>query len=103
MTDKKKVSIVEALAKLPGPAGERYVTMMQHGKIEIEMYAPRGTDPQNPHTRDEVYFVFQGSGTFWDGTDRETFQPGDVIFVPAGTPHRFENFTDDLLLWALFY
>lgn len=101
--NRKRVSLKEAMDALPGPAGERYTTMMQHGAVEIELYAPRGSDPQQPHTRDEIYFVMQGRGVFWDGKTREAFQPGDVIFVPAGTAHRFENFTDDLALWAVFY
>jgi mannose-6-phosphate isomerase-like protein (cupin superfamily) len=101
--NRKKVSIQEAMSLLPGPAGERYATMMQHGGVEIEFYAPRGADPQQPHTRDEIYFVMHGRGVFWDGETRAQFMPGDVIYVPAGTPHRFEDFSDDLALWAVFY
>lgn len=100
---RKKVSLKEALAALPGPAGERWATMMRQGAFEVEFYAPRGTDPQQPHTRDEVYFVLQGKGIFWNGHSREPFVPGDVIFVPAGVPHRFEDFSDDLQLWAVFF
>ncbi|MDQ3378133.1 MAG: cupin domain-containing protein, partial [Actinomycetota bacterium] len=29
--------------------------------------------------------------------------PGDALFVPAGVEHRFENFTDDLVAWVVFY
>lgn len=100
---RKKVSLKEAMSALPGPAGERFATMMRHGAVEIEYYAPRGSDPQQPHTRDEIYFVVQGRGVFWNGETSEPFEPGDAIFVPAGTPHRFEDFTDDLALWAVFY
>jgi mannose-6-phosphate isomerase-like protein (cupin superfamily) len=25
------------------------------------------------------------------------------MFVPAGAPHHFENFSDDLVIWAIFY
>jgi glucosamine 6-phosphate synthetase-like amidotransferase/phosphosugar isomerase protein len=25
--------------------------------MKVEIYAPRGTDPQTPHTRDELYVV----------------------------------------------
>ena len=30
-------------------------------------------------------------------------QPGDVLFVPAGTPHRFEAASPDFGTWAMFY
>ena len=101
--DRKKVSLQDALAAIPGPAGERYATMMKHGAVEIEFYAPQKADLQNPHTRDEIYFVMQGHGTFWNGETREPCKAGDVIYVSAGTPHRFEDFSDDLYLWAIFY
>ena len=32
-----------------------------------------------------------------------TLEPGDLLFVPAGTVHRFEGFTDDLAVWVFFY
>jgi mannose-6-phosphate isomerase-like protein (cupin superfamily) len=69
----------------------------------VEIYAPRGTDPQTPHTRDEAYVVVQGSGEFINGSKRETFGPGDFLFVPAGVEHRFLNFSDDLVVWVVFF
>lgn len=29
--------------------------------------------------------------------------PGDLLFVPAGVVHRFEEFTDDFATWVMFY
>lgn len=91
------------LAKLPGPDGKRFVLAFEHGTLAVELYAPRGHDPQQPHTRDEVYVVVSGSGTFVHGEGRDAFQPGDLLFAEAGLTHRFENFTDDLVVWVLFY
>jgi mannose-6-phosphate isomerase-like protein (cupin superfamily) len=98
-----RLTVSEALARLPGPNGERYVELFQHGTLSVELYAPRERDPQNPHTRDEVYVVVQGSGQFRNGEVRHPFGPGDLLFVPAGVAHRFENFTDDLAVWVIFY
>jgi mannose-6-phosphate isomerase-like protein (cupin superfamily) len=100
---KRRVSLGEAMRHLPGPKGERFATVLEHGSLDIEIYAPRGTDPQKPHTRDEVYFVVQGQGEFINGPFREQFGPGDVLFVPAHEEHRFENFTNDLIVWVMFY
>ncbi len=77
--------------------------MFEHGSLEVEMYAPRGHDAQKPHSRDEVYVVRSGSGTFVSDAGRERFGPGDFLFAPAGVVHRFEEFTDDLAVWVLFY
>ena len=96
------VGFEEALSRLPGAGGERYASVIDYGTLTVEIYAPRGTDPQMPHTRDEVYIVMSGRGWFVDGPDRRRFAPGDVLFVPANVPHRFEEFTDDTAVWAVF-
>jgi mannose-6-phosphate isomerase-like protein (cupin superfamily) len=97
------LTAAEGLARLPGPEGERFVELFRHGTLSVELYAPRGTDPQEPHTRDEVYAVVQGSGWFRNGNDRHRFGTGDVLFVPAGVVHRFEEFTPDMVVWVFFY
>ncbi|HEY6572923.1 MAG TPA: cupin domain-containing protein, partial [Candidatus Eisenbacteria bacterium] len=53
--------------------------------------------------RDEVYVVISGSGKFLNGVARRPFGPGDFLFVPAGVEHRFEEFSDDLAVWVIFY
>jgi mannose-6-phosphate isomerase-like protein (cupin superfamily) len=85
------------------PQGERYAVALGHGSLEVGVYAPRGADPQSPHTRDEVYAVVRGHGWFRRGGHRAPFGPGDLLFVPAGQPHRFEQFSDDLAAWVIFY
>ena len=98
-----RVTLAEALAQLPGANNERFVPVLRHGSLEVEIYAPRGVDLQTPHTRDEVYVVMRGHGEFVNGPIRHPFGPGDVLFVPAGVEHRFENFTDDFAVWVIFY
>ena len=102
-TDKRRVSVAEALSRVPGAGGERFAKVLEHGSLVVEIYAPRGTDPQQPHTRDELYVVVEGGGEFVSGAERRDFATGDVLFVPAGVAHRFENFTDDLVVWVVFY
>ena len=97
------VTVREAVARLPGPAGERFIQVLEHGSLAVEIYAPQETDPQTPHTRDEVYIIVQGSGVFLNGRTRLFFSPGDLLFVPAGREHRFEAFTENLVTWVIFY
>jgi mannose-6-phosphate isomerase-like protein (cupin superfamily) len=96
-------TVDDALVGLPGPKGERFASVFQHGSLLVEIYAPRGVDPQNPHTRDEIYFVASGSGEYVCGDGRRRFSPTDILFAAAGVEHRFENFSDDLTLWVVFY
>ena len=99
---KTVISLAEGRAA-PIPAGRRSSELMAHGSLEIRFYAPRGRDEQTPHTRDEVYVVARGSGEFVNAGVRHRFGPGDLLFVPAHVPHRFENFSDDLAVWVMFY
>jgi mannose-6-phosphate isomerase-like protein (cupin superfamily) len=91
------------LSRIPGPNGERSTLVFEHGTLTVKLYAPRGTDTQKAHTRDEGYIVVHGSGTFVHGDQRDPFRPNDFLFAPAGLPHRFEDFTHDLLVWVIFY
>jgi mannose-6-phosphate isomerase-like protein (cupin superfamily) len=91
------------IEKLPTREGKPFVVAYEHGTLSVEMFAPRGMDTQAPHRRDEVYVVVRGEGSFVNGPDRRRFGPGDLLFVPAGVEHRFEEFTDDLAVWVIFY
>ena len=99
----RRIEVFDALQRLPGPDGKRFATIFEHGSLTVEIYAPRGSDPQNPHTRDEVYFVVAGTGEYVCGDTRQPFGPSDLLFAAAGIVHRFENFSDDLTLWVIFY
>jgi len=100
---KHQLTVAEGMGRLPGPGGERFVGLFRHGTLSVELYAPREHDPQSPHTRDEVYVVAQGAGWFRNGDQRHRFGSGDVLFVPAGVVHRFEEFSPDLAVWVFFY
>jgi mannose-6-phosphate isomerase-like protein (cupin superfamily) len=98
MTRGKRLTVKEALERLPASGGLRFAKLFEHGTLEVEIYAPRGRDPQQPHLRDEVYVVAMGSGVFLCDGERERFGPGDFLFVPAGVEHRFEVFTADMVV-----
>jgi mannose-6-phosphate isomerase-like protein (cupin superfamily) len=83
-------------------AGERYITMLKEGRLELEYYKPLGQDPQKPHSRDEMYFVIAGTGWFVIDGQRKPFAANDVLFAAAGVPHRFEGFSEDFATWAVF-
>jgi mannose-6-phosphate isomerase-like protein (cupin superfamily) len=96
-------ALADWLPKLPTPDGKPFLLAYEHGTLSIELFAPRGVDTQQPHTRDEVYVVVRGEGSFVNGPVRHRFGPGDVLFVPAGIVHRFEDFSVDLAVWVFFY
>jgi len=102
--DRRRVSLSDALdavgkvkRELPSAA------VFEHGSLQVKMYRPGTEDTQKPHSRDELYFIVNGSGWFVNGGDRHPFQSGDMLFVPAETEHRFEQYTNDFCTWVVFY
>ncbi len=103
---------------LPVLPGHLTAQVMRHGSMELRWFSPSDTDAQVPHDRDELYMIVSGTGVFLRaqdslalddvslplrGEDRVAFGPGDVLFVPAGTVHRFEEFSGDFGCWVVFY
>ena len=80
-----------------------FIELFRHGTLAVEFYRPDGMDRQTPHTRDEVYVVVSGSGTFLCDGVRRPFEPGEVLFAAAGVEHRFEDFTAGFATWVFFY
>lgn len=97
-----KIALSDAAAALK-ESGRLFVELFRHGSMSVELYRPEGRDLQQPHRQDELYFVASGTGLFRSGGDLFPFQSGDVLFVPAGVEHRFETFSDDFLVWVIFY
>lgn len=80
-----------------------FIELFRHGTLAVEFYKPEGVDRQTPHSRDEVYVVVSGSGTFVSCGTRRPFGAGEVLFVAAGVEHRFEDFSADFATWVFFY
>jgi mannose-6-phosphate isomerase-like protein (cupin superfamily) len=60
------------------------------------------TDPQQPHTEDEVYYVLHGMAWFRSGEERVAVGPGSVIYVERSADHRFYDITADLTVLVFF-
>jgi len=101
--ERERITLAEAVALVPTPDGKRSAAVFEHGSLQVKVYAPRGADPQQPHTRDEAYVVARGKGWFVNGAHRHPIALCDVLFVKAGVVHRFEEFSDDFLVWVFFY
>jgi mannose-6-phosphate isomerase-like protein (cupin superfamily) len=104
-----KASLNYLLNQIPGatsnqwPDGSRFTKALGHGSMTVELYAPKGTDPQTPHAQDELYFVQAGQADFYLSGATEQCKAGDCLFVPAGAEHQFLNFTSNFLTWVVFW
>jgi mannose-6-phosphate isomerase-like protein (cupin superfamily) len=102
-SEARHLKLSTALAAIPTSDGRLFANLFRHGSLQVEIYAPRGVDLQQPHTRDEVYVVASGTGWFINGDKRMQFSPGDVLFAAAGEVHKFADFSTDFVVWVLFY
>ena len=97
------IHFAEAQAGIPRPGGERSVSFLRRGSLDVKLSRPLAPNQQTPHAQDEVYIVIHGRGVLLHEGKRESFEAGDCLFVAAGTEHRFEDFTEDLAAWVVFY
>jgi mannose-6-phosphate isomerase-like protein (cupin superfamily) len=100
------IRLADAQASIPGPSGEHAVSLLQRGTLKAMLalgrFAPLPR-PTTPHPQDEIYVIIRGRGVFFHDGQRDPFAPGDLLFVAAGAEHRFEDFTEDLAVWVVFY
>lgn len=99
----RQIKLGDARQAIPTKDGKPFALLFRHGSLQVEIFAPQGVDTQKPHSRDELYVVAAGTGWFFHEGRRLPFSPGDVLFAAAGEVHRFEDFSDDLLVWVVFY
>ncbi|MGZ3496785.1 MAG: cupin domain-containing protein [Vulcanimicrobiaceae bacterium] len=102
MNEAFHIALAAALQSSPSP-GSLAADMAKLEGLDLEFYAPRVTDPQKPHTRDELYIIARGSGVFHVEEREFTFAPGDVLYVPAYAKHRFTTFGEDFATWVMFF
>ncbi len=90
---------------IPGPAGEHTVSIFQRGTLSamLALSPAERPSPLARHQQDELYVIVRGRGVLFHDGKRDPFESGDLLFVAAGTEHRFEDFSDDLAVWVLFY
>jgi mannose-6-phosphate isomerase-like protein (cupin superfamily) len=60
------------------------------------------TDPQSPHTEDELYVVMSGRARVQVGQGVRDIKRGSVVFVAAGVEHRFHDIEERLVLLVMF-
>ncbi|QXH43919.1 cupin domain-containing protein [Pseudomonas xanthosomatis] len=77
--------------------------LFKRGDFSMELFAPRGSDTQQPHAQDEIYVISSGRSSFRRADQVVSVQAGDTLFVPAGVEHRFFDFSDDFRTWVIFF
>ena len=84
--------------------GELYHEFLRAERLSVGLYvlAAGATDPQVPHTEDEIYYIVSGSGTIEVAGEHRLASAGSVIYVDAHVDHRFHSITADLSVIVVF-
>ncbi len=85
-------------------AQKLYLEFLREPAISAGLYTLEAgsSDPQNPHTEDEIYVVLEGRAKMLIGTQDFEVNPNDTIFVPALLEHRFHSITETLKVIVVF-
>jgi mannose-6-phosphate isomerase-like protein (cupin superfamily) len=61
-----------------------------------------GTDPQSPHTEDEVYYVVSGKAQILVAEENRGVQAGSIVYVGKNIAHRFHSIEEELTVLVFF-
>jgi quercetin dioxygenase-like cupin family protein len=84
--------------------GKLYFEFLRVPSLSMGLYVlpGDGTDPQSPHTEDEVYYIVSGQATITVGDDERSVTTGSVVYVAANVPHRFHSIHQELRVLVFF-
>jgi mannose-6-phosphate isomerase-like protein (cupin superfamily) len=87
------VDLAAARRRLEAGSGGYEIVHASPG-LELGVYVLVAPEPdrQQPHEDDEVYVVLEGHGTLEVEERSIPLSPGQAVFVPAGTDHRFTGY-----------
>jgi len=94
-------------AELIGKAPIRetfYDEFLRRDSMSMGLYhlAAGATDPQSPHTEDEVYVVLEGDGSIRVGDEDRVVGKGSIVFVEKGIEHRFHSIESAMKVLVFF-
>ena len=87
-----------------GTANKLYLEFLKVPDLSMGLYVlpAGGTDPQSPHTEDEVYYVVSGKAQILVAEENHAVQAGSVVYVQKNVAHRFHSIEEDLTVLVFF-
>ncbi len=61
-----------------------------------------GTDPQSPHSENEVYYVVSGKAQIMVADENRDVQAGSIVYVEKNVTHHFHSIEEELTLLVFF-
>ncbi len=86
-------------------SGKLYLEFLKVPDLSLGLYVlpADGTDPQSPHTEDEVYYVVSGMAQIKVGDeDSRRVEAGSIVYVAKNVEHRFHSIEEELTVLVFF-
>ena len=95
---------LETLLRERAESGRLYLEFIRTHDLSVGLYVlpAGGSDPQGPHTEDEVYHVVSGRAQIRVAGEDRAVGPGSVVFVGADVEHRFHSIEEELVVLVVF-
>jgi mannose-6-phosphate isomerase-like protein (cupin superfamily) len=83
---------------------EAYLEFLRVPSMSMGLYVLEAgvTDPQNPHTEDEIYVVTSGKAKIRVGDEVHNVGAGSIIYVDANVEHKFFEIEERLETLVFF-
>lgn len=81
-----------------------YLEFLKVPDLSMGLYvlSAGGTDPQSPHTEDEVYYVVSGRAQIRVADEDRPVQAGSIIYVAKNVQHKFHSIEEELTVLVFF-
>ena len=81
-----------------------YLEFLKVPDLSMGLYvlSAGGTDPQSPHTEDEVYYVVSGRARIKVAEEDRVVEAGSIVYVAKNVEHRFHAIEEELTLLVFF-
>ena len=81
-----------------------YLEFLKVSDLSMGLYVlpAGGTDPQSPHTEDEVYYVVSGKAQILVAEENREVQAGSIVYVAKNIAHHFHSIEEDLTVLVFF-
>ncbi|PKB72424.1 MAG: cupin [SAR202 cluster bacterium Io17-Chloro-G6] len=92
------------IAEAHSKNGELYHEFLRANRLSVGLYVlgAGATDPQAPHTEDEIYYIVSGSAMIQVAGEDRPVSTGSVIYVDEHVDHRFHSITEQLKVVVVF-
>jgi mannose-6-phosphate isomerase-like protein (cupin superfamily) len=95
---------LDQILTLHDSRGELYLEFLKVPDLSMGLYVlpADGTDPQSPHTEDEVYYVVSGKAKVKVADEDRDVKTGSIVYVPKNVEHKFHSVEEELTILVFF-